>query len=144
MGFSRLPASIAPSVAPAPITVCSSSMKRMISPSESATSLRTAFSRSSNSPLNFAPAISEPISRAMMRLFFIASGTSRFTIRCASPSTTAVLPTPASPMNTGLFFLRRESISIACLISRSLPITGSSFPCDASSVKSIPYFLSAS
>ena len=26
----------------------------------------------------------------------------------ASPSTTAVLPTPGSPMRTGLFFVRRE------------------------------------
>ncbi len=33
IGLSRLPASIAPSAAPAPTTVCSSSMNRMISPS---------------------------------------------------------------------------------------------------------------
>ena len=55
IGLSMLAASIAPSARPAPTTVCSSSMKRMISPSDSWTSLRTAFSRSSNSPRNFAP-----------------------------------------------------------------------------------------
>ena len=57
IGFSRLLASMAPSAAPAPTTVWSSSMNRMICPSESVTSLRTAFSRSSNSPRYFAPAI---------------------------------------------------------------------------------------
>src|SRR6266436_4906867 len=49
IGLSRLPASIAPSALPAPTTVCSSSMNRMMSPSALCTSLRTAFSRSSNS-----------------------------------------------------------------------------------------------
>ena len=33
----------------------------------------------------------------------------RRTMRCASPSTMAVLPTPGSPMSTGLFFVRRDS-----------------------------------
>ena len=76
IGFSMLEASIAPSAAPAPTTVCSSSMKRMISPSDSWTSLSTAFSRSSNSPRYLAPAISAPRSRATRRLFFSPSGTS--------------------------------------------------------------------
>src|SRR5437867_579050 len=31
---------------------------------------------------------------------------------CANPSTIAVLPTPGSPIRTGLFFLRRDRISI--------------------------------
>ena len=64
IGLSMLEASIDPSAAPAPTTVCSSSMKRMISPSASTTSLSTAFSRSSNSPRYLAPAISAPRSRA--------------------------------------------------------------------------------
>ena len=55
IGLSMFEASIAPSAAPAPTTVCSSSMKRMICPSASVTSFRTAFSRSSNSPRNLAP-----------------------------------------------------------------------------------------
>ena len=74
IGFSMLEASIEPSAAPAPTTVCSSSMKRMTWPSASAISLRTAFSRSSNSPRYFAPATSAPMSSATMRLFLQAFG----------------------------------------------------------------------
>src|SRR6266513_668165 len=48
-GFSMLLASMAPSAAPAPTTVCSSSMNRMMAPALSSISLSTAFSRSSNS-----------------------------------------------------------------------------------------------
>ena len=50
-----------------------------------------------------------PISRATRRLSLRVSGTSPLTMRWASPSTMAVLPTPASPMSTGLFLVRRES-----------------------------------
>ena len=57
IGLSMLPASIAESPpAPAPTTVCSSSMKVMTWPSESLISSSTALSRSSNSPRYFAPA----------------------------------------------------------------------------------------
>ena len=49
------------------------------------------------------------MSSAHTRLPFSPSGTSPATIRCASPSTIAVLPTPGSPISTGLFFVRRES-----------------------------------
>ncbi len=49
-----------PSEAPAPTTVWSSSMKRMTSPSDSWTSLRTALRRSSNSPRYLAPAMRAP------------------------------------------------------------------------------------
>ena len=127
IGFSILPASMAPSVFPAPTIVCSSSIKRMILPSLFFTSSRTAFRRSSNSPLYFAPATSAPISRANNFLSFSPSGTSPRTIRCASPSTTAVLPTPGSPIRTGLFFVFLERIRTTFRISLSRPITGSSF-----------------
>ena len=56
------------------------------------------------------------------------SGTSPLTIRWASPSTMAVLPTPGSPISTGLFLVRRDSTCITRRISSSRPITGSSFP----------------
>ena len=91
------------------------------------TSSRTAFNLSSNSPLYLAPATRAPKSRANIFLSFSPSGTSPRTIRCANPSTAAVLPTPGSPINTGLFFVLRESILITFLISLSRPITGSSF-----------------
>ena len=61
-GFRMLAASIAPSLLPAPTSVCISSIKRIISPSAPVTSLTTDLSRSSNSPLYLAPAMSAPMS----------------------------------------------------------------------------------
>ena len=139
-GLSMLPASMAPSAAPAPTTVWSSSMKVMTSPSASVISLSTAFRRSSNSPRYLAPATIDPRSRLMRRLCLRPSGTSPSTIRRARPSTIAVLPTPGSPMRTGLFFVRRESTWMTRRISSSRPITGSMRPWRASSVRSRPYF----
>ena len=74
-GFSMLLASMAPSAAPAPTTVCSSSMKRMISPLACMISFITLFRRSSNSPRNLEPATSALRSSAMTRLPFRLSGT---------------------------------------------------------------------
>ena len=126
-GFNRFPASMEPSVFPAPTILWISSIKRIISPSDFLTSSRTAFSLSSNSPLYFAPAMRDPISSAKIFLFFKDSGTSPFAIRCASPSTAAVFPTPGSPIKQGLFFCFRERIRIMFRISSSLPIMGSNF-----------------
>jgi len=39
----------------------------------------------------------------------------------------AVLPTPGSPISTGLFLVRRDSTCMTRSISFSRPITGSSF-----------------
>ena len=80
----------------------------MISPSYLARSFSTAFKRSSNSPRYFAPANNDPKSKDKTRLPFKPSGTSPLTIRCAKPSTIAVLPTPGSPISTGLFLVRRD------------------------------------
>ena len=52
------------------------------------------------------------------------------------PSTIAVLPTPGSPMSTGLFLVRRESTWMTRRISSSRPMTGSSLPLRAGSVRS--------
>ena len=144
IGFNILPASMAPSVFPAPTIVCSSSINKIISPSLLFTSSKTAFRRSSNSPRYFAPATNAPKSKENIFLSFNPSGTSPLTIRCARPSTAAVLPTPGSPINTGLFFVFLESIRMTFLISESLPITGSSFWLLALSTKSCPYFPNAS
>ena len=46
-------------------------------------------------------------------------------IRAAKPSTTAVLPTPASPVRIGLFWRRRIRMSMIWRISSSRPSTGS-------------------
>ncbi len=136
MGFSIFPASMAPSVFPAPTMVCSSSIKRIICPSDFFTSSKRAFKRSSNSPLYLAPATNAPISNAKSFLSFNPSGTSPLTIRWARPSTTAVFPTPGSPMSTGLFFVFLERMRPTFLISPSLPITGSNFWFLARSTKS--------
>ena len=144
IGLSRFAASTAPSAAPAPTIVCSSSMKRMTSPWASAISLRTAFSRSSNSPRYFAPATIAPMSSEISRRSRSEPGTSPETMRWARPSTIAVLPTPGSPMSTGLFFVRRLSTWMTRRISSSRPMTGSSLPSSARSVRSVPKRWSAS
>ena len=144
IGLSMLPASIAPSALPAPTMVCNSSINSRIRPSLAFTSASTALSRSSNSPRYFAPATSEPMSKAKIVLSFSPSETSPRTIRCANPSMIAVLPTPGSPINTGLFFVFRERIRITRRISSSRPMTGSILPFRACSTRSIPYFSKAS
>ena len=140
IGFNIFPASMAPSVFPAPTIRCNSSIKRIICPSLFLTSSKTAFKRSSNSPRYFAPATKAPISNAKIFLFFKPSGTSPLTILWANPSTAAVLPTPGSPISTGLFFVFLERIRITFRISASRPITGSNFCSLALSTKSCPYF----
>ncbi len=137
-GLSILAASTAPSAAPAPTSVWISSIKRTTSPSAFFTSFSTAFKRSSNSPLYFAPATIAPISKTISLLSFNVSGTVPSTILCAKPSTIAVLPTPGSPIKTGLFFVLLDKTCITLVISSSLPITGSSFPICACSVRSCP------
>ena len=143
-GLSMLPASMAPSALPAPTMVCSSSMKTMVWPSSLASSFSTVFRRSSNSPRYLAPASSAAMSSDSTRLPLSDSGTSPATMRWARPSTMAVLPTPGSPISTGLFLVRRCSTWIARRISSSRPITGSSLPWRARSVRSMQYFLRAS
>ncbi len=144
IGLIMLPASMAESpLAPAPTIVCSSSMKVTTSPSLSVISCSTALSRSSNSPRNLAPATIAERSSDMSRLPLRLSGTSPATMRWARPSTMAVLPTPGSPMSTGLFLVRRESTCTTRRISVSRPITGSMRPSRARSVRSTAYFSSA-
>jgi hypothetical protein len=118
-------------------------MNRTICPSAAWTSLSTALSLSSNSPRYFEPASRAPMSSAITRRSRRLSGMSPATIRCARPSTIAVLPTPGSPISTGLFFVRRDSTWITRRISSSRPITGSSLPRSASAVRSRPNFSSA-
>jgi len=131
-----LDASIEPCAAPAPTTVCNSSMKRIISPEERCTSEIADFKRSSNSPRKREPAIIAPKSREITFLPIKISGTSLSAIFWANPSTIAVLPTPASPIRTGLFFVRRERTWITRSISSSLPMTGSSLFSCAKAVRS--------
>src|SRR5438477_2620835 len=137
-GFSMLAASIAaPSAVPWPIRLCSSSTNRIRSGSvdSSRTSLRI---RSSYCPRNAVPASRATWSRATMRASFRAGGTSAAAMRCASPSTMAVFPTPAFPISAGLFLLWRSRMSTARAISASRQRTGSRSPRRAWAVRSMP------
>ena len=134
---------MAPSAAPAPTSVWISSMNKMMSP-RVRISLSTFFSRSSKSPRYLDPATSAPRSSVYSCLSLIVSGTSPWTIFWASPSTTAVLPTPGAPTRTGLFFVRRESTCITRSISFSRPMTGSSLPSRAAAVRLRPNWSSTS
>ena len=60
-------------------------------------------------------------------------------MRIASPSATAVLPTPGSPMRHGLFFWRRFKIWITRSVSCSRPMMRSSLPSRALPVRSSQY-----
>ena len=128
---------LSPPVEPAPKIWWISSKKRMILPA-SLTSLTKFWIFSSKAPRYCVPASNPEISIEITSLFLILAGTSPLTIACAKPSTTAVLPTPASPTRTGLFLVRRAKISAVSWISLFRPITGSRLPCLASSVKLLP------
>mmetsp|Transcript_23354 Transcript_23354/g.41482 ORF Transcript_23354/g.41482 Transcript_23354/m.41482 type:complete len:396 (-) Transcript_23354:181-1368(-) len=142
-GLSRFAASMPASspAPPAPISMCSSSMKRMMRGS-AVTSSSTFFSRSSNSPRYFVSATSRPSCSEMRRFPCRFAGTSRAMIRCARPSTTAVFPTPGSPSRQGLLLRRRTKIRIMRSTSLWRPMRGSSFPSSASAVRSMPHSFS--
>ena len=140
-GFNIFDASTAPSAPPAPMIVWSSSRKSNTFPALT-TSFITFLILSSNSPRYFEPAIIAGRSRVTSLLSSNVSGTSFEIIREASPSTTAVFPTPGSPISTGLFLVLLDKICITLLVSLSLPITGSSLPILANSVKSLEYLSS--
>lgn len=108
------------------------------------TSSMTARRRCSNSPFMLAPACSRPTSSVRSCTSFNAGGTSPRAMRCAKPSTTAVLPTPASPTRIGLFWRRRIRMSTTWRISSSRPMIGSSLPSRACAVRSVVNFFSAS
>ena len=138
-GFKILPASILPSPAdPAPTISWISSINKITSSRRRISSINCCM-RSSNCPRIPVPWTSETTSKRMTSLSNNFWGTSPSTIFWAKPSTTAVLPTPGSPIKTGLFFVRRFKISMTRLISWSRPTTGSISPWRAASVMLIPY-----
>ena len=108
-GLIILLASIVPSAEPAPTMVCNSSMNKITFLARRISSI-TALIRSSNCPRYFVPATIRAKSKVTTLLSRKSSGTLPPTISWANPSTMAVLPTPASPNNTGLFFVRRQRI----------------------------------
>mmetsp|Transcript_7851 Transcript_7851/g.22404 ORF Transcript_7851/g.22404 Transcript_7851/m.22404 type:complete len:257 (+) Transcript_7851:1830-2600(+) len=137
-GLRMLAASMAPSAAPAPMRVCTSSIMRMMS-SFCLISSMSFFRRSSNSPRYLVPATSRPMSRVTTCFPSMVSGTSPLAMRWARPSATAVLPTPGSPIRQGLFFVRRPRIWVTRSISLARPTHGSSRPSSADLVRLVPY-----
>ncbi|KAL1841790.1 hypothetical protein VTK73DRAFT_3379 [Phialemonium thermophilum] len=138
MGLSRFAASMPPSPeAPAPMSRWISSTNRTIISLESWISFSTPFMRSSNSPRYLLPATSAPTSSASSLQACRLSGTSALTMRWARPSTTVVLPTPGSPISTGLFLVRRDRMRMTRRISSSRPMTGSILPSRAMAVMSM-------
>ncbi len=112
-----------------------SSMNR-IAPSCLRIAASTAFRRFSKSPRYLVPATSAPRSSEKIVASSSTSGTSPSTMRLASPSAIAVLPTPASPTYSGLFLRRRHSTWIVRSISSPRPTSGSILPCRAMSLRS--------
>ena len=74
------------------------------------TSNITDLRRASNSPRYFDPEVKRLRSKTATMLSCIRGGTAFCIIRTANPSAIAVLPTPASPSKTGLFFVLRPRI----------------------------------
>ncbi|MNL00087.1 hypothetical protein D3C87_1205060 [compost metagenome] len=136
-GFSKLAASAPPALLPAPINVWASSINSRIGVGDCCTASITCFSRCSNSPLTPAPACNSPRSSVSKLVLAMIAGTSPSAMRSASPSTSAVFPTPGSPTRMGLFLRRRARMSIICRISTSRPKTGSICPARALAVMSI-------
>ena len=128
-----LAASTAPSAAPAPTIMCSSSMNRMTS-LEFCSSSSTLLMRSSNSPRYLVPAIMPVKSSAIRRLFLRFSGTSPETIFCAGLRQPPSCRRPGSPTRAGLFLVRRDRIWMTRSISSLRPMTGSSLPSRAALV----------
>ena len=88
-------------------------------------------------PSSPAPACIRPMSSAHRRTPRSAGGhVARGEALGASPSTTAVLPTPASPVRIGLFCRRRIRTSMIWRISSSRPTIGSIVPVEAFAVRS--------
>ena len=140
-GLSMLAASTAPTAPPAPRSMCSSSMKTITLPSLMI-SATTPLRRSSKSPRYLVPATIPGRSSCTRRTLCSMSGTSLLTMAWARPSTMAVLPTPASPTRTGLFFVRRRRIWAIRCSSFSRPTRGSVRPTRASWVRSRPNWVS--
>ena len=136
-GFSIFAASIDPEAEPAPTIVWISSIKRMIFGFFD-NSFKIALIRSSNCPRYFVPATIEAISKLITRLSNNTRETLRWIMRKANPSTMADLPTPGSPINTGLFFFLRLNIWAKRSISFSRPTIGSRRFSAAARVISVP------
>ena len=138
-----LPASMAPSALPAPTMVWISSMKTMMRPSSLAMSRSTAFSAPRTRPVLGA---GQQAGHVQHQHLLALQGFRHLAVDDALGQAfdDGGLADPGSPISTGLFLVRRCRIWMARRISSSRPITGSSLPWAARSVRSMQYFFSAS
>ena len=136
-GLNIFDASNDPEAPPAPIIVWISSINKIIS-LDFSSSFITAFMRSSNCPLYLVPATKDAKSKEMTRLPKSTRDTFFCTILKANPSAIADFPTPGSPINIGLFFLRLDNICDTRSISAWRPTIGSNLSSSAIAVKSLP------
>ena len=126
-GFNIFEASIVPSLLPpAPTRLCISSIYTMLLSASLVIPSITSLIRFSKSPRNWVPANRVPRSNWYILLPFRRLGTSQRldAINSARPYTSAVLPTPGSPICRGLFFSLRQSTCIVRCNSSFLPIKG--------------------
>ncbi len=129
-GFRILAASRPPGVLPVPMMVWISSMKSMTS-SFSSASRMISLRRVSNSPRKFVPATTSARSMESIRFPMSDCGTSPRSMRFESASTSAVLPTPGSPIRSGLLLCLRVSTWMRRLSSCTRPMSG--MPCSRAS-----------
>ena len=101
-------------------------------------SFTMAESRSSKAPRYSVPPSRAPTLSSTMRLPPSTAASLPWAPRMASASAIAVLPTPASPTSTGLFFVLRARVWITSRISRLRPMTGPRSPFAARAVRSRP------
>ena len=127
-GFRRLAASFWPAWPPAPIMVCASSMNRMMGTGEDFDFFNQSFEAIFKLALDARAGLQQSQIQRADRDVLQGRRTSPCATRSAKPSTTAVLPTPASPVRMGLFCRRRMRISMTWRISKSRPSTGSILP----------------
>ena len=141
IGFNMFPASIAPSVLPAP-TIVKFVDKKYYLPSDLVISLRTAFSLSSNSPRIWPLQSAHPCQVAKWSCPSALRVHHLFSILWQGLQQRQSFLHLARRL-IPIVFCSAWQIRITCLISWSLPITGSSFPALASSTRSLPYFCRA-
>ncbi len=143
-GLSRLAASLPPSAAPAPTTVCSSSMNRITCPPASSTSREHRL----ESLLELAAELGAGDQRAHVERDhpLVLQALRHVALRRSAARAPRRWPScrrPARRSAPGCSCVRRERTWITRRISWSRPITGSSLPCLARSTRSMPYFSSA-
>ncbi len=143
IGLSRLPASMAPSVLPAPTMVCSSSIKRMILPSLFLTSFSTPLSAPRTRRGTWRPRPAHPCPGEHGAVLQIFRHIALDDALGQALSNGGFADTGLHRSVPGCSCVLRLRMRMTLRISVSRPITGSSLLALAISTRSWPYFFSA-